>query len=110
LGAANAAGMTVIGILLVHAVRKKAGPGALAGLSRVTAVGIVAAGVAALAGWAAVTGAGHVLGPTPTVFGSLAQGMLGAIVVAVVFAAVAYPLDRRDMAPLAATLLRRIRR
>jgi putative peptidoglycan lipid II flippase len=110
LGAANAAGMSVIGLLLVHAVRKKAGPGALAGLSRVAVVGIVSAGVAALAGWAAVTGIGHVLGPTPTVFGSLLQGMLGAIVVAVVFAAVAYPLDRRDMAPLAATLLRRIRR
>jgi putative peptidoglycan lipid II flippase len=110
LGAANAAGMSVIGVLLAYAVRRKAGPGALAGLARVTVVGIVAAGAAALAGWAAVTGAGHLLGATPTVIGSLAQGMLGGIVVAVVFAAVAYPLDRRDMAPLAATLLRRIRR
>jgi putative peptidoglycan lipid II flippase len=107
LGAANAAGMSVIGLLLVLAVRKKAGPDALAGLARVAVVGIVAAGVAALAGWAVVTGAGHLLGSTPTVLGSLAQGMLGGIVVAVVFAAVAYPLDRRDMAPLAAKLLRR---
>ncbi|MEV6851423.1 lipid II flippase MurJ [Actinoplanes sp. NPDC051411] len=110
LGAANAAGMSVIGVLLVYAVRRKAGPGALAGLTRVTVVGIVSAGAAALAGWAAVTGAGHLLGATPTVIGSLAQGMLGGIVVVVVFATVAYPLDRRDMAPLAATLLRRIRR
>jgi putative peptidoglycan lipid II flippase len=110
LSAANAAGMSVIGLLLVHAVRRKAGPGALAGLARVTVVGIVAASVAALAGWAAVTATGHLFGPTPTVPGSLGQGMLGGIVVAAMFAAVAYPLDRRDMAPLAATLLRRIRR
>lgn len=110
LGAANAAGMSVIGVLLVRAVRKKAGPDALAGLARVTVVGIVAAGAAGLAGWAAVAGAGHLFRATPTVLESLAQGMLGAIVVAVVFAAVAYPLDRRDMAPLAATLWRRVRR
>jgi putative peptidoglycan lipid II flippase len=110
LGAANAAGMTVLGLLLVLAVRKQAGPAALAGLGRATVVGIVAAGVAALAGWATVAGIGHLLGPTPTVAGSLGQGMLGGIVVAVVFAAVAYPLDRRDMAPLATMLVRRVRR
>jgi putative peptidoglycan lipid II flippase len=110
LGAANAAGMTVIGVLLVLAVRREAGPDALAGLGRATVVGIVAAAAAAAAGWAAVTAIGHLAGPTPTVAGSVGQGMLGGIVVAVVFAAVAYPLDRRDMAPLAATLLRRIRR
>jgi putative peptidoglycan lipid II flippase len=110
LGAANAAGMSVIGALLVHAVRKNAGPGALAGLARVTVVGIVAAAVAALAGWATVAGVGHLIGGTPTVVGSLVQGMLGGAVVVVVFVAVAFPLDRRDMAPLAMTLRRRIRR
>jgi putative peptidoglycan lipid II flippase len=110
LGAANAAGMSVIGVLLVLAVRKQAGPAALAGLARATVVGIVAAAVAALAGWATVAGIGHLVGRTPTVVGSLGQGMLGGIVVAVVFAAVAYPLDRRDMAPLATMLLRRVRR
>jgi putative peptidoglycan lipid II flippase len=110
LGAANAAGMSVIGILLAHAVRKKAGPEALAGLARVTVVGIVAAAVAALAGWATVAAVGHLIGATPTVAGSLGQGMLGGFVVAAVFVAVAFPLDRRDMAPLAATLRRRIGR
>jgi putative peptidoglycan lipid II flippase len=110
LGAANAAGMTFIGVLLVYAVRAKAGPAALAGLARATVVGIVAAGVAALAGWATVAGIGRLAGATPTVAGSLAQGMLGGIVVAVVFVAVAFPLDRRDMGPLAATLRRRVRR
>jgi putative peptidoglycan lipid II flippase len=110
LGAANAAGMTVVGVLLVIAVRKQAGPDALAGLARATAVGIVAAGAAALAAWATVAGIGRLVGPTPTIAGSAAQGMLGGIVVVAVFAAVAYPLDRRDVAPLATTLLRRIRR
>jgi putative peptidoglycan lipid II flippase len=102
--------MSVIGALLVHAVRKNAGPDALAGLARVTVVGIVAAAVAALAGWATVAGVGHLIGGTPTVVGSLVQGMLGGAVVVVVFVAVAFPLDRRDMAPLAMTLRRRIRR
>ena len=110
LGLANAVGMSAIGLLLVLAVRRDAGPEALSGLGRVTLVGIVAAGVAALAGWAVVVGVGHAFGPTPTATGSLAQGMLGGIVVAVVFIAVAYPLDRHDMRPLAAGLAGRLGR
>jgi putative peptidoglycan lipid II flippase len=110
LGLANALGMTVIGALLVLAVRKIAGPEALRGLGRATAVGIVAAGVAALAGWGTVTAVGHAFGPTPAVIGSLAQGMLGAVVVVLAYVAVAYLLDRPDMRPLAETLMRRVRR
>ena len=110
LGLANAIGMSVIGILLVLAVRRHAGPDALAGLGRATAAGIVAAGAAALSGWGVVAEIGQLVGTTPTVGGSLLQGMLGGVVVAVVFAAVAYLLDRRDVRPLAATLARRIRR
>jgi putative peptidoglycan lipid II flippase len=106
LGLANAAGMSVIGGLLVLAVRRHAGADALAGLGRAVVVGIVAAGVAALAGWGAVSGIGQLLG-TPTVVGSLVQGMLGGLAVVAVFAAVAYPLDRRDLRPLAATVARR---
>lgn len=110
LGLANAAGMSVIGGLLVLAVRRHAGGAALAGLGRVLVVGIVAAGLAALAGWGVVAGIGHLTGPTPTVFGSVAQGMLGGAAVLGVFAAVAYLLDREDMRPLTATLARRLRR
>jgi putative peptidoglycan lipid II flippase len=110
LGLANAVGMSAIGVLLVLAVRRHAGPEALAGLGRATAAGIVAAGVAGLAGSAAVAGLGRLTGATPDAVGSLLQGMLGGIVVAVAFAVVAYALDRHDVRPLAATLARRVRR
>jgi len=107
MGAANAIGMSVIGLLLVLAVRRHAGPAALAGLSRVTLAGIVAAVVSGVAGWATVEGLGSALGGTPGAGVSLLQGMLGGIVVAVVFLAVVYPLDRRDLGPLVSKLTRR---
>ncbi|MGX6604726.1 murein biosynthesis integral membrane protein MurJ [Micromonosporaceae bacterium Da 78-11] len=110
LGLANAVGMSVIGLLLVLAVRRHAGPDALAGLARAGVAGVLAAAVAALAGWGTVLGIGHLFGSTPTVLGSIVQGMLGSVAVVVVFAAVAYPLDRQDIRPLAATLARRVRR
>jgi putative peptidoglycan lipid II flippase len=106
LGLANAAGMTVIGVLLVLAVRRHAGPSALAGLGRSTVVGIVAAGTAAAAGYGVVTGIGHWGGTGPAVVGSLVQGMLGGLAVLVVFAGVAFALDRRSFAVLAARLRR----
>jgi putative peptidoglycan lipid II flippase len=110
LGLANTAGMTVIGVLLVAAVRRHAGPAALAGLGRATVVGIVAAGTAALAGWGVVAGIGHLVGAAPTVGGSLVQGVLGGLAVLVVFLGVAYPLDRRDLAPIGRRLSRRANR
>jgi putative peptidoglycan lipid II flippase len=92
LALAAAIGMTTTGLLLVAAVRRNAGPAALAGLGRVLGVGIVAAGVAALAGWEIV----RALGPA----GALIQAAAGAITLLVVFAAVAYALDRRDLQPI----------
>jgi putative peptidoglycan lipid II flippase len=110
LGLANTVGMTTIGLLLVVAVRRTAGAEALAGLGRVTAVGIVAAGIAALSGRAVVAALGRVVGATPTGWGGLVQGILGAVAVLVVFAAVAYLLDRRDLRPLVTTVAGRLRR
>ncbi|MEV6348485.1 lipid II flippase MurJ [Actinoplanes sp. NPDC051851] len=110
LGLANAIGMTVLAALLIRSVRRVAGPAALAGLTRAGAVAVLAAGLAALAGWGTVAGLGAAFWPTPGALGSLIQGILGGAVVAAVFAAVAFALDRRDMAPLAATLSRRLRR
>ncbi|MEU8820667.1 lipid II flippase MurJ [Actinoplanes sp. NPDC048796] len=110
LGLANAAGMTVIGLLLVLAVRRQAGPEALAGLPRSVVVAVGAGGLAALAGWGVVVGIGHLFGTTPTVAGSVVQGMLGGLVVLGVFLAVAYPAARHDLASLAAPLTRRLRR
>jgi putative peptidoglycan lipid II flippase len=106
LSLANSVGMVALGVLLVTAVRRRAGAAALAGLPRATGVGILAAVVAGLAGWGAVAG----LGPTPGGGASLLSGMLGGVVVAVVFLAVTYPLDRHDLRPLVATVTGRIRR
>lgn len=106
-GLANAIGMTAIGVLLVLAVRRHAGPAALAGLGRATLAGIVAAVVAALAGWATVTGAGHLMADTPGAARALVQGILGAVVVLAAHAVAAYVLDRRDVGPLVGRLARR---
>ena len=110
LSLASALGMTVIGVLLVLAVRRHAGAAALQGLSRATVAGIVAAGLAALAGWGTTAVTGHLTGATPGVGGSLVQGMLGGIVLAVVYLAVAYALDSSGLRPMAETLTRRLRR
>ena len=110
LSLASALGMTVIGVLLVLAVRRHAGAAALQGLSRATVAGIVAAGLAALAGWGTTAATGHLTGATPGVGGSLVQGMLGGIVLAVVYLAVAYALDSSGLRPMAETLTRRLRR
>ena len=106
LGLANAVGMSVIGVLLVLAVRRRAGPAALAGLGRTTLVTVLAAGLAALAGWAVVAGMGSLFGPTPEAVGSIVQGILGGLAVLVVFVGAAYPVARHDLAPL----VRRLRR
>ncbi len=110
LALANSVGMLTLGALLVAAVRRRAGAGALAGLPRAAGVGIVAAVAAGLAGWGAVEGLRHAFGPTPAGWAGPLSGMLGGVVVAVVFLAVTYPLDRHDLRPLVATVAGRINR
>ncbi|MEU4570124.1 lipid II flippase MurJ [Micromonospora sp. NPDC023956] len=105
---ANSAGMLLLGGLLLGAVRRAAGPAVLAGSLRAGTAGVLAATVAALAGaqlarTLAGTGAG-----TPTTSRAVLEGMLSAAVVGVVFLAVAYPADRRDVRPLLAGVLRRL--
>ncbi|MBO4208313.1 murein biosynthesis integral membrane protein MurJ [Micromonospora echinofusca] len=104
---ANSAGMLVLGTLLVAVVARRAGRPALAGAGRAAAAGLAAGATAALAGaggaaWLAAGGDG-----TPTKPVALLQGMLSAVVVAAVFVAVAYLLDRSDLRPLLAGLARR---
>ncbi|MDR6315817.1 putative peptidoglycan lipid II flippase [Actinoplanes couchii] len=110
LGLANAIGMTVTGVLLVLAVRRHAGPDALAGLGRAAFAAVVAAVVAGLAGWGTVAWSGSAVRPTPGVLGSLVEGMLGGMAVVAVFGVVAFALDRHDLGPLAATVRRRLGR
>ena len=110
LALANSVGMLTLGALLVAAVRRRAGAGSLTGLPRAAGVGIVAAVAAGLAGWGAVEGLRHGLGATPTGWAGVLSGMLGGVVVAVVFLAVTYPLDRHDLRPLLAKAIELIRR
>ncbi|MEU4428564.1 lipid II flippase MurJ [Actinoplanes sp. NPDC024001] len=110
LGLANSIGMTVLAVLLALAVRRHAGPGALAGLGRALLAAVVAAGVAAIAGWGTVAALASAFWPTPGVLGSLVEGMLGGVVVVTVFVAVAFVLDRRDLRPLVVTVRGKLRR
>ena len=74
---ANAIGMSVIGLLLVLAVRRHAGPAALAGLRRASRGGIVAAAAAGAAGWGVVAGLRTLFGGTPGVRGEPSAGHAG---------------------------------
>jgi putative peptidoglycan lipid II flippase len=94
LGLANSIGMSVLAVLLVIAVRRHAGREALDGLARATLAAVTGAGAAGLAGAWVVN---LVETPTPSVLGSLTAGMLGGVVVAVVFAAVVWVLDRKSL-------------
>ncbi|MFF0371550.1 murein biosynthesis integral membrane protein MurJ [Micromonospora sp. NPDC005087] len=108
--AANSAGMLVLGALLLAAVWRGAGRTALAGATRAGAAGALAAVLAALAGlgltrWFDTPGGG-----TPTMVAALGQGMLSGVLVGVVFLAVVWFVDRRDVRPLLAGVLRRLGR
>lgn len=104
----NSVGMLLMGGLLIIAILATTGARALAGLARAGFTGI-AAGVASALGGLIVTGWLIAAEPTPTQMGSVLQGMLSAVAVAVAFVAVAYVLDRHDVEPLLTGLARRVR-
>jgi putative peptidoglycan lipid II flippase len=108
LGVANSLGLTLLGAALLVAVWRRAGTGALAGLRRAGVTGVAAAGAGAAAGLAVGAFVVTLVGgdTTPAVGPAVTQGMLSGITVCVVFLALAYALDRRDIEPL----LRRARR
>lgn len=109
LALANSVGMVVLGALLVVTVARRAGASALAGLVRASLVGVLAGVAAAVAGLAVTGWSRAAWGGTPTLAGSLLQGMLSGVVVAVVFLGVAYPLARHDVRPAIAAVGRRLR-
>jgi putative peptidoglycan lipid II flippase len=106
---ANSVGMTVLGVALIIATARAAGRSALAGVPRTAAVGGLAALLSAAAGWGVVRWVLPVEGP-PTVGGALGSGMLAGVAVVVVFAVTAWSLDRRDVGPMIAAAVRRLRR
>jgi putative peptidoglycan lipid II flippase len=107
LGWAYSLGALAMAGLLVRVVVRRAGAAALAGVARAAVTGV--AGACAAVG--AVTGlrwAGwH--GGTPGPGGAAVQVVLGGVVATAIFGAVAYALDRRDLQPAAASVLRRLR-
>ncbi|WP_328348348.1 murein biosynthesis integral membrane protein MurJ [Micromonospora sp. NBC_00421] len=103
---ANSVGMLVLGVLLVGAVLRAAGRAALAGCGRAALAGLLGALLAAPAG---VLTARLLAGDgTPTTAGAFVQGMLSGAVVGVLFLAVAWLADRRDVGPLLAGVRRRL--
>ncbi|MGW9198583.1 murein biosynthesis integral membrane protein MurJ [Micromonospora chersina] len=107
---ATSAGMLLLGGLLIAAVRRSAGPAALAGVGRAGAAGLLAAAVAALGGAATARGLAGLTSGTPTTAEALAQGMLSGVVVGALFLAVAWLTDARDLRPLLAAVTRRLGR
>ncbi|NJP35314.1 murein biosynthesis integral membrane protein MurJ [Micromonospora thermarum] len=106
----NSVGMLVLGVLLVVALRRAAGAAALAGAARAAGAGLLAAVLAALAGWAASRWLAAAGDGTPGAPAALVQGMLSGVLVGAVFLAVAWTLDRPDVRPLLAGVLRRLGR
>ncbi|MDG4824547.1 lipid II flippase MurJ [Asanoa sp. WMMD1127] len=104
---ANSIGMLVLGALLALAVHRRAGAAALAGFHRALLVGLTAGAAAAAAGWAVAEALGS--GAAASKPASLWHGAVAGLVVLLVFAAVAYPLDRHDVRPAVAAVLRRLR-
>jgi putative peptidoglycan lipid II flippase len=107
LAASHSIGTTVMGIALLVSVRRRCGRACLAGVGRGAFAALTAAAVAGVLG-ALVARA--VAGATPTFGESWLAGMLAGVVVAVVFAGVAYALDRRQTGALVAGLARQVSR
>ncbi|MGC4897565.1 murein biosynthesis integral membrane protein MurJ [Micromonospora sp. DT31] len=107
---ATSAGMLLLGALLLAAVRRAAGPPALAGLGRATAAGLLAATLAATGGAATARGLAGLGDAPPTTPQALGQGMLSGVVVGVLFLAVAWLTDARDLRSPLAAVTRRLRR
>jgi len=97
LGLGNAFGMSVAGVLLLVAARRRSGPGAFTGLARAAAVGVIAATAAGAAGWLVASW----IGPTGSA-AAVATAVLCALIALVVFGALLLALDDGDLRPLVA--------
>ncbi|MEU8258827.1 lipid II flippase MurJ [Micromonospora inaquosa] len=107
---ANSVGMLVLGALLLLAVLRSAGRSALTGAARAGAAGGLAGVLAGLAGWGLTRWLATPDDGTPTMAAAFGQGMLSGVLVGVVFLAVVWFVDRRDVQPLLAGVLRRLGR
>jgi putative peptidoglycan lipid II flippase len=104
LAAGTSVGMVVAGALLLSALHRCAGPGAVAGIGRVLIAGAAAAGVAGGGGWllsSALTTDGASLAS------AVVAGLAGAAVSLIAFAGLLAAADRRDLDLLLARVVRR---
>ena len=107
LGLANSVGMTSLGIALAIAVRKRCGPPAFKGMSRVTAAGAAAS----VAGGAAALALLWSIRPdTPGILTLIGLGFMSAAMAILVFAVVAALADRTEALATWAKLERLLRR
>ncbi|MBT0772548.1 hypothetical protein KIH74_26620 [Kineosporia sp. J2-2] len=100
----NTIGMSVAGALLLLALRREAGAAAVAGLGRLLVLAGAAAVVAGLAGREVAL---LTLGDGVAVVRALAGGAAGAMVAAVLFAALLAVLDRKNLGMLVGRITRR---
>ncbi len=105
LGVGNSLGMTVAGLLLLRAVRRRVGGAAFAGLGRTATAGFLGALAAGGAGWAI----GLAFGWTGA-RAALFVGPLCTVVALGVYVLVVLPLDGAQLTPLLARFRRRARR
>ncbi|GIJ61763.1 murein biosynthesis integral membrane protein MurJ [Virgisporangium aurantiacum] len=107
LAAGHSVGLTVLGVALLVSAHRRIGPAALAGAGRAALVGLGAAA----AGTAVALAARTITVPDrPGVPPALLRGVLCAVLVVVVFTAVAYAADRHDVRPALARVRRLIKR
>ncbi|HEX6073843.1 MAG TPA: lipid II flippase MurJ [Micromonosporaceae bacterium] len=92
LAAGNSCGMVLLGVLLLWAVARRAGPAALTGTLRAGTVGLVAAVVAGTAG----LGVTRLFGSVPGLGAGIIAGIAAGVAVLVGFTGVVLLCDRRD--------------
>jgi putative peptidoglycan lipid II flippase len=104
LGLGNAFGMTVAGVLLLAAARRRTGPGTFAGLPRAAAIGVIAAAAAGAVGWLVASW----IGPT-TSAEAMATAVLCGLIAVTVFGTLLLALDDGDLKPLLARTIKGLR-
>jgi len=104
LGLGNSIGMTVAGLALLAAVRRRIGRGVFAGLPRAIAVGVLAMTVAGSAGWLLAT----LVGPVGPAF-ALVLAVVCSLVALALYAGVLLVFDDGDLRPALAHTATRLR-
>lgn len=104
LGLGNAIGMSLAGLLLMAAVRRRVGRGVFRGLGRTGMAGVLAAAAAGAVGWVIGGAFGWTSSPVALLIGPVCT-----VLALVVFAVVVLPLDGGELLPLVRRYAARLR-